>query len=89
MKRPDVVVLSTGGTIAGSGASKMSLAEYKAGALLGRQLVEAVPEIEQFANVRVEQVCNVASPTSPAQCGGRSPSESTRSFAKSPACRVW
>ena len=62
MKRPDVVVLSTGGTIAGSGASKMSLAEYKAGALLGRQLVEAVPEIEQFANVRVEQVCNVASP---------------------------
>ena len=59
---PQVVVLSTGGTIAGSGASTMSLAEYKAGALLGAELVEAVPELKQFARVRVEQICNVASP---------------------------
>jgi L-asparaginase len=59
---PQVVVLSTGGTIAGSGASTMSLTEYKPGALLGTQLVEAVPELMQFASVRVEQVCNIASP---------------------------
>ena len=59
---PQVVVLSTGGTIAGSGASTMSLTEYKPGALLGTQLVEAVPELRQFASVRVEQVCNIASP---------------------------
>jgi L-asparaginase len=59
---PLVVVLSTGGTIAGRGASTMSLAEYKAGTLLGTELVEAVPELRQFARVRVEQVCNVASP---------------------------
>ena len=61
-KLPQVVVLSTGGTIAGSGASTMSLAEYKAGALLGAELVDAVPELKQFARVRVEQICNVASP---------------------------
>jgi L-asparaginase len=59
---PQVVVLSTGGTIAGRGASTMSLSEYKAGTLLGAELVEAVPELQQFARVRVEQICNVASP---------------------------
>lgn len=59
---PQVVVLSTGGTIAGRGATSMSLTEYQAGALLGTQLVEAVPELKAFARVRVEQICNVASP---------------------------
>lgn len=59
---PLVVVLSTGGTIAGRGTSTMSLSEYKAGTLLGTELVEAVPELQQFAHVRVEQICNVASP---------------------------
>jgi L-asparaginase type II len=58
---PNIVVLSTGGTIAGRGGSTMSLSEYKAGSLLGRELVEAVPELEQFARVRVEQICNIGS----------------------------
>lgn len=59
---PLVVVLSTGGTIAGRGASTLSLTEYKAGTLLGSELIEAVPEVAQYARVRVEQICNVASP---------------------------
>ena len=58
---PGVVVLSTGGTIAGRGGSSLSLTEYKAGSLLGQELVEAVPELERFARVRVEQICNVGS----------------------------
>ena len=58
---PHVVVLSTGGTIAGRGGSTLSLSEYKAGSLLGQELVEAVPELDRFARVRVEQVCNVGS----------------------------
>jgi len=58
---PLVVVLSTGGTIAGRGGSSTSLSEYKAGQILGEQLVEAVPEIKQYANVRVEQVVNIGS----------------------------
>jgi L-asparaginase len=58
---PFVVVLSTGGTIAGRGGSSTSLSEYKAGSLLGSELVDAVPEIRDFARVRVEQVSNVGS----------------------------
>lgn len=59
---PVVWVLSTGGTIAGKGGSSMSLSEYKGGTLLGEELVKAVPEIKQYANVTVEQVTNVGSP---------------------------
>jgi L-asparaginase len=58
---PLVWVLSTGGTIAGTGASSTDLQNYKAGSLLGEELVSAVPQIKQFANVRVEQIVNVAS----------------------------
>src|SRR5262245_25353947 len=60
--KPLVWVLSTGGTIAGAGASSTNLAEYKGGTILGEQLVNAVPEIRQFANVKVEQIVNVGSP---------------------------
>ena len=59
---PLVWVLSTGGTIAGTGPSSTSLTDYKAGALLGAELVKGVPEIRQYADVRVEQIVNVASP---------------------------
>src|SRR5688572_24028580 len=59
---PTVVVLSTGGTIAGKGGATTALSEYKSGSILGEELVNAVPEIKQYANVRVEQVVNVGSP---------------------------
>jgi L-asparaginase len=58
---PSVWVLATGGTIAGRGASSTSLTEYKSGTLLGEDLVNAVPEIKEYANVRVEQVINIPS----------------------------
>jgi L-asparaginase len=58
---PTVVVLSTGGTIAGRGGSTTSLSEYKAGQIKGSELVEAVPEIKQYASVRVEQIVNIGS----------------------------
>ena len=59
--RPLVWVLSTGGTISGKGASSTALANYSAGALLGEELVAAVPEIKDVADVRVEQIANVGS----------------------------
>src|SRR5262249_21352893 len=59
---PLVWVLSTGGTIAGIGASSTNVAEYKGGTILGEDLVKAVPEIKQFANVKVQQIINVRSP---------------------------
>ena len=58
---PLVVVLSTGGTIAGRGSSTTSLSEYKAGSILGSELVDAVPEIKSYAQVRVEQIANIGS----------------------------
>ena len=59
--RPTVWVLSTGGTIAGTGASPTDLSNYKAGTLSGQALVDAVPQIRQFADIKVEQVANVVS----------------------------
>ena len=58
---PLIVMLSTGGTIAGRGGSPTALSEYKAGAIEGSELVEAVPEIKQFAEVQVEQIGNIGS----------------------------
>lgn len=57
---PAVVVLATGGTIAGRAGSSLSH-EYKAGAASGDELVTAVPELLRIAHVRVEQVCNIGS----------------------------
>jgi L-asparaginase len=54
-------VLSTGGTIAGAGASSTNVAEYKSGSILGEDLIKAVPEIKQYANVKVDQIVNVGS----------------------------
>jgi len=59
--KPIVYVLSTGGTIAGAGSSSTDLSNYRPGAILGEQLVKAVPQISQIADVRVEQVVNVNS----------------------------
>lgn len=60
--KPLVWVLSTGGTIAGKGASSTNLTEYQGASLLGAELLAAVPEIKQYAEVQVEQVVNVPSP---------------------------
>ncbi len=59
--KPIVYVLSTGGTIAGSGSSATDLSNYQPGTIPGEQLVKAVPQISQIADVRVEQVVNVNS----------------------------
>jgi L-asparaginase len=58
---PLVWVLATGGTIAGQGESPTSTSVYKPGEILGEDLVKAVPEIRQYANVKIEQVSNINS----------------------------
>jgi L-asparaginase len=57
---PLVWVLSTGGTIASQGETPTSLTVYKTG-LLGEQLIAAVPQIQQVARIKVEQIANVSS----------------------------
>ena len=59
--RPTVWVLSTGGTIAGQGSSSTDLSNYKPGSILGEQLVKAVPQIAQIADVKVDQIVNIPS----------------------------
>ena len=37
------------------------MTEYKSGSFLGEELVKAVPDIQRYANVKVEQIVNVSS----------------------------
>lgn len=60
-KRPDVTILATGGTIAGSSTSNTDTTDYKAGKLGINMLISAVPEITRIANVKGEQISNVIS----------------------------
>ncbi|MGI8962518.1 MAG: asparaginase domain-containing protein [Bryobacteraceae bacterium] len=56
-RRPTVVVLSTGGTIARHDAAKGGYEPV----LTGENLVEAIPAIRQLAQVHVEQISNISS----------------------------
>lgn len=60
-KLPHVVVLATGGTIAGTGASDTQMTGYQAGALGVEVLLEAVPALKQVANISGEQIASIDS----------------------------
>ena len=57
---PTVVLLATGGTIAGTGDAGKTTG-YSAGELDVASLLASVPGIEELANVRGVQVCNISS----------------------------
>ena len=56
----NIVILATGGTIAGAGEQGKDIG-YKSGALEAQTLIDAVPGLKTVANIRVEQVCNINS----------------------------
>src|ERR1700724_2112848 len=58
---PNVVILATGGTIAGSGATSTTTVGYKAATVPVQALIDAVPELKKIATVRGEQVFQIAS----------------------------
>jgi L-asparaginase len=58
---PHVVILATGGTIAGSGATSTTTVGYKAATVPVQALIDAVPELKKVATVRGEQVFQIAS----------------------------
>lgn len=60
MAKKNIVILATGGTIAGVGEAGANTG-YVSGQIAGADLVAAVPEIADYANVTVEQICNVNS----------------------------
>src|SRR6478672_9034672 len=57
---PNVVVLATGGTIAGAAGSDVQAA-YTSGQVGVEQLLNAVPQAKKLANLRGEQISNIGS----------------------------
>ena len=58
--RPRIVIVATGGTIAGA-AESTTAAGYKSGAVAVDVLIAAVPQMKKFADVRGVQVSSVGS----------------------------
>ena len=58
--KKNVVILATGGTIAGAAASGTQSA-YTSGAVTIDAMLKAVPGIEKLANIKGEQISNVGS----------------------------
>ncbi len=58
---PNVVILATGGTIAGAGATSTTTVGYKAAVAPVEALIQNVPELARIANVSGEQVSQIAS----------------------------
>lgn len=59
--KPNVVILATGGTIAGAGAGATNSATYQAAKVPVDKLIAGVPELANVAQVRGEQVFQIAS----------------------------
>jgi len=57
---PNIVVLATGGTIAGAAASDVQ-AGYTSGQVGVEQLLAAVPQAKKLANLKGEQISNIGS----------------------------
>jgi len=58
---PNVVILATGGTIAGAGASAANSATYAAAKVPVDKLIAGLPELSKVATVKGEQVFQIAS----------------------------
>ena len=56
-----VLIVATGGTIAGAQQAPGTLGGYTAGALTAEQIIASVPELSRFAQIESEQFSNVAS----------------------------
>ncbi|ABE46098.1 L-asparaginase, type II [Polaromonas sp. JS666] len=59
--KPNVVILATGGTIAGAGASALNSATYAAAKVPVDKLLAGLPELANVANIKGEQVSQIAS----------------------------
>jgi hypothetical protein len=60
-EKPNVVILATGGTIAGAGADVTNSATYQAAKVPVDKLIAGIPQLSTIAEVRGEQVFQIAS----------------------------
>lgn len=56
-----IKLLSLGGTISAKGKNKLDLKDYQSGLLTGEEILTSIPEINDLANVDVEQLDNISS----------------------------
>lgn len=61
MAKPNITILATGGTIAGSTHSAIATTGYTAGVVGVNALIKAVPQIQDLANVSGKQIANIDS----------------------------
>ncbi|MBR2273083.1 MAG: asparaginase, partial [Fibrobacter sp.] len=59
-KKKHIVILATGGTIAGVGEPGKNTG-YVSGQISAADLVASVPELSEYAEITAEQICNVNS----------------------------
>ncbi len=62
-KLPNVAILATGGTISARGKTATQMTGYQSGLVGVEEIIAAVPEVQQFANISGEQITNVSSPS--------------------------
>ena len=59
--KPNIVIIGTGGTIAGAGASSVNTGDYDSAKVAVDKIIAAVPEMKEVANVRGEQIFQIGS----------------------------
>jgi len=59
--KPRIVIIGTGGTIAGAGASSVNTGDYDSAKVAVDKIIAAVPEIKQVADVKGEQIFQIGS----------------------------
>lgn len=59
--KPNIVIIGTGGTIAGAGASTVNTGDYDSAKVAVDKIIAAVPEMKEVANVRGEQIFQIGS----------------------------
>lgn len=60
-KKPNIVIIGTGGTIAGAGASTVNTGDYDSAKVAVDKIIAGVPEMKTVANIRGEQIFQIGS----------------------------
>jgi len=60
-RKANIVIIGTGGTIAGAGASATNTAAYQSAVVPVDKIIASVPEISKVANVKGEQIFQIGS----------------------------
>jgi L-asparaginase len=83
---PNITILGTGGTIAGTAESADKVTGYTAGVLTPDQLIQAVPALKDIANISAKQVAQIDSGISNTDAVMIKLAQETQTTLDDPAC---